>query len=306
MEGKPAKVKTLLNYSNEEFKKENHEIKLIKLDSDLRSTKKHLSDLYFENFENEDNVLKEAINVAISINNLNKSVFVEEHYAHTYIVLSANVVNLLLGIKDNLHNGLPNCAKILFRPLIEAIHVFQASLYDEDLKEGFMNLEMYDNNNFYFENFSKGKLFKKCTEFYKSLGIDEAKINYLTERNKSITKFLSESVHSSYNAAFSSFITATIDYDISDNHLGKITLAYPKILSLLIEEIVAYNTVYKTYIEKNKDKFDVNSPEFKLYNLYSDRFDTLTALYLDDFFAKIEKVNTEFKERTKAARESMT
>ncbi|MNQ62254.1 hypothetical protein D3C85_765940 [compost metagenome] len=295
MEKKPTKVRTLINHVDTDFKKNNPKIKLVNIESDLKSTRKKILDVYNKDLENQKVILEEAIKLSISLHNLNKSLFSEEHYAHTFVVLSANIINISLGIKDNLQNGLLNCAKVLYRTLIESIHIFQASLFDDELRDRFMNLEMYDNNDFYFENFSKNKLFNKCTDFYKSLEIEDKKIEYLIERKKTITKFLSESVHSSYNAAHSNYITMTLDFGISNDYYDKITIGYPKILASLIEDLVIYNTVYKTYIEKNLTKFNAESDEFILYNFYSDKFDLITSLYLDDFFLETDEVNKEIQ-----------
>ena len=295
MEKKPTKVRTLINHVDNDFKKDYPKIKLVNIESDLKSTRKNILDVYNKDLENQKVALEEAIKLTISIHNLNKSLFLDEHYVHTFIVLSANIINLLIGIKDSLQNGLLNCSKILYRSLIESIHIFQASLYDDELRDRFMNLEMYDNNEFYFENFSKNRLFNKCTDFYKSLDIEKKKIEYLVERKKTITKFLSESVHSSYNAAHSNYIMITLDFDISNDYYGKITTGYPKILSSLLEDLVIYNTIYKAYVEKNLDKFNTESDEFILYTFSSDKFNLVTSLYLDDFFAQVEEVNKEIE-----------
>ncbi|MNX35736.1 hypothetical protein D3C86_660080 [compost metagenome] len=87
----------------------------------------------------------------------------------------------------------------------------------------------------------------------------------------------------------------TLDFGISNDYYDKITIGYPKILASLIEDLVIYNTVYKTYIEKNLTKFNAESDEFILYNFYSDKFDLITSLYLDDFFLETDEVNKEIQ-----------
>ena len=296
MKDKPQKVKTVSQHFDSDFKKLNPNIKLVNLETELKIARKKLNSKY-QILENQNSTLDEAIKLCISIHNFNKSNYIEENYAHTFIVLSANIINYLIAIRDNLQNGLLNSAKILFRSLMESSQIFQACLFDSELKNRFMNLEMYDNNDFYFQNFSRNKLYQKCIDFYKSLDLEEKRIEYFTERKKYLTKFLSESVHSSYNAANSNYIMFSLDFeDISNDVFGKITTGYPKIITAIIEEIAIINFVYKKHISKNISDFNQGTNEFKIYDFYSDKFGQIVSLYLDDFNLFTKEVNTKIEE----------
>jgi hypothetical protein len=282
---KLPKARTISN----KFEKENSQIfkdnPRIKIDTNLKNRSPKLLKTLSEKLDDQLIICDEGIKLIISLHELCKQHLLDKNYAPSFVVLSAKMVSLMLGIRQMIYQGLSDCVKNLNRPLIESFEVFQACLIDEKLNTSFSNTEeMYDNNKFYFENFSKGKLDKQLTKLYENISLEKENVQYIESRKKAVKTFLSESIHSSFNAAFSSYLMMTVDFDIDDNLYGKITIGYPRMLLTLIEDIYIFNNVVRLSIEKNVclDFKDIsNQKGFQLYEFYSEKYDLLCNLYFE-------------------------
>lgn len=268
----------------------------INIESNLKNRNPKLLKLLSEKLDDQLVIYDESLKLIISIHELCKQHFIEKHYAASFIVLSAKMVSLMLGIRQMLYSGLSDCVKNLNRPLIETLDVFQACLSDTELNNSFSRIEeKYDNNEFYFKNFSKGKLDKQIAKLYEKLLLQKDDIKYLEERKKANKTFLSESIHSSYNASFSSYLMLTLDLDIENNIYGKITIGYPRLLVSLIEEIFIFNNILRMSIEKDicSDFENIsNQSNFPIYKLYSEKYELLCDIYLE----KLHKDSNSYSE----------
>jgi hypothetical protein len=283
---KLPKARTISN----KFEKENSQVfkenPRIKIETNLKSKSTKLAKTLSEKLDDQLVIYEEGIKLIISLHkiceqhNLNNN-----HAPSSFVVLSAKMVSLLLGIRQMTLQGFSDCVKSLNRPLIESFEVFQACLIDNKLNASFSNTdEMYDNNKFYFENFSKGKLDKHLSKLYEDIALEKENIQYLETRKKALKTFLSESIHSSFNAAFSSYLMMTVDFDIDDSLYGKITTAFPRMLLALIEDIYIFNNIVKLSIEKNvcPELEQISTQKgYELYNFYSTKYDLLCNLYFE-------------------------
>ena len=314
-EEKLPKAKTISIRFDKDYLKGNSFNPRINLDHILKIQNKKLSKTLNENLEDHLVIYDEGLKLIISIHELCKSHLLQKNYASSFVVLSAKMVSLMLGIRQMIHSGLSDCMKNLNRPLIESFDTFQACLINQELNNAFSNTnEMYDNNDFFWKNFAKGKLNKECNKLYEKLEIEKDIIKYIEERKKLIKSYLSESIHSSFNAAFSSYLMMTIDFNISSDIYGKITTGFPRLLISLIEEISIFNTIFKLSLDKNisKDFLGIeNQPTYKNYEFYQNKYGALCEIFLEklenDFIEMSNQINEiknqikeEFEEKNNA------
>lgn len=218
-------------------------------------------------------LLDEGIKVVIKMHEICKSNNLKKKSGFAFVVLTAKFISLFIGIRKMIYSGLVDCIKNLNRPLIETIDIFYACLNNKELSDAFARThEMYDNNKFYWDKFSKDKLSKEYISLFNKLSLDKDYIEFLNSRRKSLRSFLSESIHSSFNATFSNYTMCTLDLEFSDNYYGKVTTAYPRILMTLIEEIYILTSVFSLTLEHKiaKDFVNMNvediDPLFLHYN----------------------------------------
>ena len=207
----------------------------------------------------------------------------------SFIVLTAKLVTLSIGIRQMLYSGFVDCVKSLQRPFIETIDVLFACLINKELNDAFANTkEKYDSNDFYWKNFSKNKLEKDHLELFRKIKITEDYIKFLIERRKDQRSFLSESIHVSFTSSMANFLMATIEWEFSDSYYGKITTAYPMLLMQLIEEIYLYNQIFfKSISEKvcvDFEKLNIDP----LTNHYYKKYDSIYTLYCKQLYEKAE------------------
>lgn len=192
-----------------------------------------------------------------------------------FVVLSSKMIGLLLGIRNLIYSGLPDCAKSLNRSLIESMDIFYACIANSNLSNAFAAKDkIYDNNSFYRKHFSKGKLKRECEELFDKISMTPENMEYMKGKRKHQHSFLSESVHSSFNAAFTSYMMCTLELEFSHNYYGKVTTAYPNMLIRVIEDIYIFNYVFYSSIKERAsvDLDNVNFEDCAALIHYRDKF----------------------------------
>ncbi len=218
----------------------------------------------------------ESIKMVLTIHELLEKKTFDTKSNHTLLILSSKVLSSLIAIRKLLHSGLVDSTKNINRTLLETIDIFFACIIDSELNRSFGNTElMYDNNDFYWKNLTSKKLSLKCSELFKKLKINTDYIDYLLERRKNLKSFLSESIHSSFNSSFVTYLMFDLNFDIENKKLGKVTTAYPKMLMALIEDIYIFTEIFQNSVEQNitEELSNLKSyPFYVNYLLYYNKF----------------------------------
>jgi hypothetical protein len=158
------------------------------------------------------------------------------------------------------------------------------------LNESFSSTnELYDNNDFYWKHFSKDKLPNEYKKLFEKLSITPEYIQFLIDRRKKQKSFLSESIHSSFNASFSNFIMTDLNFEFSESYWGKITSAYPMMLMDLIQDIYIFDQMSDkkedmlTYMEQKINQSFRTIEISQLNPLYLHAHYKYEALYKDNW-----------------------
>lgn len=176
------------------------------------------------------------------------------------------------------------------------MEIFFACLIDKDFAEEYGNLNiMYDNNEFWRNKINGNKLDKYINRIFDEFGYPkESKREYFKRREKS-RKFLSETLHASFNSTYSSYLMFTLDMNFSDNILGKITTAYPMAMYELLSDICLLNAIFFLAIDTEKahafSKSDIVGPDKLNYNHFMKAYDTVYDLYCKDLYKKAYDIN---------------
>lgn len=224
-------------------------------------------------------ILDDGINLIIKIHEVCESVHSETKNGFSFVVLTAKMVSLLLGIRKMIFSGLVDCAKSLYRPLIETIDIFFACLGNEDLSTSFgKKNEMYNNSKFWSEKLAYGKVNKEISQLFNRLEVNGNYMEYFDQKRKYQKSFLSNSIHSSFNSSFVNYIMCTLDGKYSQDLFGKVTTAYPKLLFSLLEDINLVNQVFYLVIAMKKcselDIFDLDNDDMQ-YRHFQMKYDYL-------------------------------
>lgn len=274
-----------------------------KLESQFKKNKKILD----KELESYLALFDDGLNLIIQIHEVCKSTHQENKSGLSFLVLSSKLITLLIGIRKMIYSGLPDCIKNLQRPFIETIDVFFACIINDKLNESFSSTnELYDNNDFYWKHFSKDKLPTEYKKLFEKLSITPDYIQFLIDRRKKQKSFLSESIHSSFNASFSNFIMTDLNFEFSESYWGKITSAYPMMLMNLIQDIYIFDQIFHIVIEQkinqNFDTIEISQlnplylhSHFKYEALYNDNWESLYKVaesypnFLNEAIEKIKK-----------------
>jgi len=245
-------------------------------------------------------VFDDGINLVGRIHEVCKQNHLNTKVGLTYVVLTSKMVTLLIGIRKMIYSGLVDCIKNLNRPFIETIDVFYACLINKKLSDSFSNTnEIYDNNKFYWNNFSKEKLIKEYNKLFHKISMTEDYIKFLNNRRKALRSFFSESIHSSFNSAFVNYLMYTLDFELSDNCYGKVTTAYPMMLMKLIEEIFILSRIFHISLEQ-KISDDLKNIEIRnidpLYLHFYNKFDYLYSNNWEQLTVQSEQYTKFFEE----------
>lgn len=255
-------------------------------------------------------LLDDGIKSIIEMHELCNQNFQRTNNGLTFVVLSSKMVSTLIGIRKMIYSGLSDCIKNLNRPFIETIDVFYACLANKELSDSYSRTdEFYDNNEFYWKNFSKDKLTKECNKLFRSISFKEEYITFLNNRRKEQRTFLSESIHSSFISTFANYLMFTLDFEFSSNYFGKITTAYPMILMKLIEDISLINQIFYIVLDKKivKDFSNIEIKKesalsyhyhLKFMSLYAKNWEILYN-YAEEYPKFFEEKLNEMKENNK-------
>ncbi|AIQ13617.1 hypothetical protein [Paenibacillus durus] len=213
----------------------------------------------------------------------------------TYLVLISKVTTLLVGIRKAIHSGLPDVFKCLFRPLTEAFDMLYVCLIDSDFLNKYGNLnELYDNNQFWIKNAKQKHIKPKIHRLLNKLGDATAQIKFFDERRKRQHEFFSESLHSSFNSAISTFFTPTINGDIPLNAYGNVTTAYPKLFQEVLDELQLFN--YVLFQLCNVDSPEPFCPQPLIDNKVYQHLAIKYHILYDDFMPRlydfVDEINT--------------
>jgi len=213
----------------------------VELDNKLENQSKKNKKILDKELESYLVLFDDGLNLIIQIHEVCKSTHHEDKSGLSFLVLSSKLITLLIGIRKMIYSGLPDCIKNLQRPFIETIDIFFACIINDKLNESFSSTnELSDNNDFYWKHFSKDKLPSEYKKLFEKLSITPDYIQFLIDRRKKQKSFLSESIHSSFNASFSNYIMTDLNFEFSESYWGKITSAYPMMLMDLIQDIYIF------------------------------------------------------------------
>lgn len=225
-----------------------------------------------------------GISVIIEIHNICKNKLSSSKSGFVYSCITAKIVTQLLSIRTLLNSGMLDTVKCLVRPFHEAMDILFACMGNNEFLAEYGNTnDMYDNNQFWKDNIGRGKIKSHISKLFKLLDVPEEYRTYYFDGRKGSLRFLSESVHSSFNSIFSSFIMSTIDGKCSDNIYGKVTTAYPNLMFSLLEDINLINQIFFRYVNENKgDHFrreDFIGSEHIRYHEFFILYDTAYSIY---------------------------
>lgn len=197
----------------------------------------------------------------------------------TYLVLSSKIFSLMLGMRKLLYAGHTDSYKCLLRPLLESHDTFYTSLVNSDFSKEYGNItSLYDNNDFWYRKGKGNKIKKFIHQLYRILGADTDFISDFDDRRENQQRYLSESLHSSFNASFSTYFTPTLDGDMRHMY-GDVTVSYPLLILNTIDEASHFHHILKAVCEKD-DLLNLSfAPYFKENVLYNYRFDKFALLY---------------------------
>lgn len=242
----------------------------------MKLTKEYLSEQF------------ELLDIGIlTIVKIQRLVDTEKDIEFGFLAIFSKLVTQLLSMRILLLNGMMDAFKCIYRSFIESIDVLYASLGNKDFVNSFGKTDkMYDNNKFWNEKISKGKIDKLVSQLFQEIDISENYIQYFLDRKRDLKKFHSESVHSSLNSAFVTYSMPSIDWTIESNLFGNISTAYPYALLHLLEDINLINQIVNNCLN-NKAKIGFLNIKFhgKLFSDYT----YLSNLYLSIYSVKYPK-----------------
>lgn len=200
-----------------------------------------------------------------------------------YLIIISKITTLMVALRKMIHSGLPDAFKCIFRPLTESFDMFYVSLVDEEFRLSYANItEMYDNSEFWYKNARYERIKSKIHKMFTDASGTEDQFNYYNEKRKTQQKFLSESLHSSFNAAFATYFTPRINGDMDPplNEYGNVTSAYPSMLLNVLEEVSIFNFVIYHVCSTKNISSNINieafldNEAFKYHSVkYADLFD---------------------------------
>jgi hypothetical protein len=215
--------------------------------------------------------LIEIHNIFVTLNKETK-----EHLS--YVVLTAKMCTLALSIRKMLMAGMVDSLKCLQRPLLETVDLFYACLINTDLSKMYGNTSgLYDNKEFWKRNLKDRKLMIDIRNLFRTLEADNDAVRQFFRRRTDAQEFLSNSLHGSFNAAFSNYMMINIDFSgVSTDIFGKVTTAYPKILLDLLQEIlIVIETVEVSIMKRIPSLKALDVSKFQIYRHYSFKYQEL-------------------------------
>ncbi|AHV98969.1 hypothetical protein [Paenibacillus sabinae] len=221
------------------------------------------------------------------------------HENITFLVLSSKIFSLMLGMRSVLFSGSSDSYKCLLRPLLESFDTFYTSLINPDFSKEYGNTtEVYDNNDFWYRKGKGNKIRKYIHQLYRVLGADDEFVAEFDNRREYQQRFLSESLHSSFNAAFSTHFTFNLDGELKHMY-GDVSIAYPALLLETIDEISNFGYILNALCQDDELlslSFIQSFRENVLFNYYCDRFALLYQTYRPQLAELKENTNAIFRD----------
>jgi hypothetical protein len=229
-----------------------------------------------------------GINLVIQIHRICENT---ENSELVFTTITAKLSKQLISIRKLLYAGMMDAVKCIFRSFNETTQIFFACLDDIEFAKGYGTKdELYDNNKFWFHQIKGGKINKYLEDLFIKVDIDKNIIFSLFKNND---KFLSDSVHGSFNSTFSSYMMPTIDGVFTTNLYGTITSAYPNCMFNLFKHIFILSNVFYQSVENSiAQGFDISyiksqNKYLHYYYLYNDVY----KKFIDEIGTDVVNIN---------------
>jgi len=242
-----------------------------------------------------------GISLVVEIHKVCKENAIGDKNKFVYASLTSKMVSQLLSIRKLLYSGLMDGVKCLIRPFQEALEIFFSCLINKEFASKYGEVDkLYNNNKFWYKNISKNKLDKYMNQIFDTLEFSSAARGYYFSRRKDSVKFLSESIHSSFNSAFTTFQMIPISGDNADNLWGKITTAYPNCIYELLIDITLLNTIFFRCLDEKHafafEKIDFGGEKYFTYHYFMKMFETTANFYDADLKKRVADIINDLKE----------
>ncbi|MBU3198316.1 hypothetical protein LL037_21485 [Clostridium estertheticum] len=246
-----------------------------------------------------------GISLIIEIHKMCKENAIGDKDKFAYTILTAKMVSQLLSIRKLLYSGLMDGVKCLIRPFQETSKIFFACMINQKFATQYANTDKsYDNKKFWDANIKGTHLDKYMVQIFKTIAFPDKAKGYYFSRLESSKNFLSEAIHSSFNATVVTLFMTTIDWKFSENLWGKVTTAYPKIILDLLTDIMLLNTIFFKCLEEGHssafEKTDFVGEKYFTYNYFRTTFEMTYNLYYDDLQQRVLDIMNELKEATES------
>lgn len=217
----------------------------------------------------------------------------------SFFVLSSKIFSLMLGLRKTLYSGFPDSYKCLYRPLIESFDTFYTSLINSEFSSEYGNRkETYDNNDFWYRKGRPEKIKRDLHRLFRLLGADDAFISAFDSRRKEQQRFLSEAIHSSFNASISTHFTPNLDGELK-HEFGDVTIAFPNLLLETFDEAQSFIYILHTLCTKDNNlshSFYQSFNNSVLFNYQTDRFALLYQTYRPGLLVLKDEVSSYLSE----------
>lgn len=255
------------------------------IEDSLFEREKETSTMAIEHLENAIALYDIGLQALISFQKAFEQAQEKNRTDFSYVVLTAKICSLLLAIRKMLMSGMVDASKCLMRPLFETVDIFYVCLIDTEFSKRYGNIDqIYDNKKFWSQNINANKTKQQIRKLFNELEVENAYIKNFFKSRDASQDFLSNSLHGSFNSAFSNYIAYEFNGSgLSNNIFGKVTIAYPKLLLSLLNEMLTVLQVIDLSSHKNLESLhtfkEVNCPIFKHY---SRKYETLFPICINE------------------------
>lgn len=242
-----------------------------------------------------------GISLVIEIHKMCKENAIGDKDKFAYTILTAKMVSQLLSIRKLLYSGLMDGVKCLIRPFQETSKIFFSCMINQQFATRYAGIDkLYDNKKFWDENIKGNKLDKYMVEVFNALNFPDKAKGYYFSRLEGSKIFLSEAIHSSFNATAATFFMTTIDWNFSENLWGKVITAYPKAILEILTDITLLNTIFFKCLEEGHssafEKTDFMGEKYFTYNYFRHTYEMTYNLYFDELQQQGLDIMDVFKE----------
>lgn len=266
---------------------------------------KSIEDSLFEREKETSTMAIEHLESAIALYDIGLQALISFHKAFeqaqdknrtdfSYVVLTAKICSLLLAIRKMLMSGMVDASKCLMRPLFETVDIFYVCLIDTEFSKRYGNIDqIYDNKKFWSQNINANKTKQNIRNLFIKLEIENAHIKSFFKSREASQDFLSNSLHGSFNSAFSNYMTYELDGSgLSKNIFGKVTVAYPRLLISLLNEMLTILQVIDLSSKKNLDSlYYFKKIDCSVFEYYLSKYENLFPMYINEIVNFYEENN---------------